>query len=184
MTPEPEPLPISVPLGGRTPETHLVSRCSLEGLTPLSPPSQPRFRWAVRAVLVILAAAAVAGGVVILASVPPTNDTFYPRCQLHSLTGLHCPGCGTTRAAHALLNGHILQALAYNALAFLVVPVLGVSLLQSLLTWWTHTPGKRTKPTSRTTIRGMQVLLVLMLVYGVLRNLPWYPFTFLAPHEI
>ena len=150
----------------------------------MHPQSQSRFRWVVRGALALFTVAGVAGGIFVLAIIPPTDATFYPRCQLHTLTGLHCPGCGTTRAAHALLNGHILQALAYNALAFLLVPVLGLSLLHALVARWRYTPGQRIGRTSRATIHGMRLLLILMIAYGVLRNLPWYPFTLLAPHEI
>jgi len=38
-------------------------------------------------------------------------------CVFRSLTGLPCPTCGTTRAASAFLDGHIITALAANPLA-------------------------------------------------------------------
>src|SRR5580704_8057393 len=94
-----------------------------------------RHSLAVRVVLLLLAAAGVAGGVYVLAVVPPTDDSYYPRCQFHSLTGLQCPGCGITRALNAALNGRIAQALAYNPLAFIIIPVVVWSLAQSLLCW-------------------------------------------------
>lgn len=31
-------------------------------------------------------------------------------CVLHNLTGYYCPGCGGTRAIHALLHGHIVRS--------------------------------------------------------------------------
>lgn len=40
-----------------------------------------------------------------------------PKCPFYVLTGLQCPSCGNTRALHALLHGHVADALAYNAMA-------------------------------------------------------------------
>jgi hypothetical protein len=38
-------------------------------------------------------------------------------CIFHSMTGIPCPTCGTTRAATAFLDGNLLAALAANPLA-------------------------------------------------------------------
>jgi hypothetical protein len=38
-------------------------------------------------------------------------------CVFRSLTGFPCPTCGTTRAATAFLDGHLIAALAANPLA-------------------------------------------------------------------
>lgn len=37
-----------------------------------------------------------------------------PRCVVKSITGWSCPGCGSQRFLHALLNGHPLEAVSYN----------------------------------------------------------------------
>jgi hypothetical protein len=42
---------------------------------------------------------------------------FAPACPFRSITGIPCPTCGTTRAAVALLNGRVGDALAINPLA-------------------------------------------------------------------
>lgn len=38
-------------------------------------------------------------------------------CAFRTLTGIPCPTCGSTRAAVAFLDGHLLEALAANPLA-------------------------------------------------------------------
>ena len=69
--------------------------------------------------LLALAAAAAA---VALFLFDPANATFFPPCVFHSLTGFHCPGCGTLRAFHALAHGNVGTAFRFNPLAMLVLP--------------------------------------------------------------
>jgi hypothetical protein len=68
----------------------------------------------------LVSAAAI--GAVILYRFDPTTVSFYPPCLFHALTGLQCPGCGTTRALHHLLHGDVAGAFRLNAMLFLVAP--------------------------------------------------------------
>lgn len=49
-----------------------------------------------------------------------------PSCVFHRLTGYDCPGCGTQRAVHALLQGRVADAWKANAALFFAVPVAGL----------------------------------------------------------
>lgn len=44
----------------------------------------------------------------------PTDYWFWPKCPVKLLTGLNCPACGIQRFVHALTNGNVKEALAYN----------------------------------------------------------------------
>ncbi len=103
----------------------------------------------------------------LLAVVDPVSCRLFPRCLLHAVTGLHCPGCGTMRALHELAHGHWLAAIRLNALTVLALPALGAL--------WVSGRLDRLKPV------WIWTLLVVVVAFGVLRNLPWYPWTLLAP---
>lgn len=62
----------------------------------------------------MLWATAILAVAVVLYYYSPTAYRFWPKCPLRLITGLSCPACGIQRALHALLNGHIAQAIAYN----------------------------------------------------------------------
>jgi hypothetical protein len=69
----------------------------------------------------------IAGAILLAAAAalyrfPPTADRFYPRCPVHELTGLLCPGCGATHALAALLHGHAGEAFRENALFVCLLP--------------------------------------------------------------
>jgi hypothetical protein len=66
---------------------------------------------------VILAVAAT-----LLLRFPPAQYSFYPRCPVHELLHLQCPGCGATRAVTAILRGHLAEAMHFNALVTLLLP--------------------------------------------------------------
>jgi len=52
---------------------------------------------------------------------PGGPQSLYPRCVFHAVTGLLCPGCGTTRALHQLLHGHVVAAFQLNPFLFAVM---------------------------------------------------------------
>src|SRR6266853_1383676 len=78
--------------------------------------------WTTR-LLIAAAALTVACLLAVLYFFSPEQYSFYPRCLLHSWTGLQCPGCGSLRAAHHLLHGQIGAAFRLNPLFVLSLAV-------------------------------------------------------------
>ena len=96
----------------------------------------------------------------------PALMRYFPPCPFHFATGLYCPGCGATRAVYHLLHGDLILVFRNN---LLFLPALG------FLIWL----GLRRKETLHPAVPT--VFIVLVVLFGILRNLPWAPFTLLAP---
>ncbi len=133
-----------------------------------------------RSLLLLTAVALLAGGAALLYWVPPTPGGIYPRCLFRSLTGLHCPGCGSTRCLHALLHGDLRQAAAYNVLLVLALPFLAACGVRFL--WYRGRP--RTAPGRRLPAWAIRVLFGVVVAYWILRNIDCPPFHLLAPHVL
>ena len=116
----------------------------------------------------LLVVASGLGAAVALFAFNPSDYHFYPVCFFHRLTGLDCPGCGTLRAAHQLLHGHLREAFALNPLALLLGPLLGWSLGAWLME---NVLGSKVKQpfTHPAWIWGIGAGVLL---FGIARNLP------------
>jgi hypothetical protein len=122
--------------------------------------------------LAALPAAIIALATMIVLRFPPAQHGFYPRCPVHELLHLQCPGCGATRAVAALLHGRVTEAMKLNALVTLLLPFAagyGIFCYCRLL--------------QRKTIRWPQLppaliysALIMGAVFTVIRNLPFPSF--------
>jgi hypothetical protein len=120
-----------------------------------------------RQLMWVLAALGVGAVLALVFFFNPATTHLLPTCPFHALTGLYCPGCGSTRALHRLMHGDVEAALRFNPLMVATLPVLGVLLIRR----------------DSATVRPVWIWLLLAVVigYGVLRNIPVHPFTLLAP---
>lgn len=108
----------------------------------------------------------------------PAKHTFFPRCLFNSLTGYYCPGCGSQRAIHSLLHLDIAGVISYN---FLFIPAFLLifyhysrPLFNRLFNWklpnifyFKQTPW---------------IIFGVVVLFWILRNIPIYPFSVLAPN--
>ncbi len=115
-----------------------------------------------------LAVALVAIAAGVLRVFNPATAGFYPPCLFRAFTGYLCPGCGTTRALHQLLNGHVAAAFRLNPLMMLLLPYVGYSAASAGL----EMVCGRTLP--RVFIRPafIWILLVVIVLFWILRNIP------------
>lgn len=119
----------------------------------------------------------LAASVSVLFFFDPVRWPFYPRCFLHEATGLLCPGCGSLRALHQLLHGHLAAAVHFNPLLVVSLPLLAWQALRLALRY----PAGRAAPLS---IRPawLCAALAVLVVFTVLRNVPLPQLAWLGLH--
>jgi hypothetical protein len=128
----------------------------------------------------LMAAASVvsiAGGSAMVAAFDPSAVHFFPICPLYALTGCACPGCGLTRGFHALFQGDVPAALGFNLLLPVWAVIIGYVWV-SLVLYAIRGKGLPMWPTNPT---FLWTFMIVLLVFGVLRNIPAYPFSLLFP---
>lgn len=116
-------------------------------------------------------------GAILLRIFDPASSGIFPPCPLHYLTGLYCPGCGSLRAIHQLLQGNLQAAWAMNPLTLVLLPFVGYGLASEALLQFRG----RGLPQPVLPAASIRALGAVIIVFGVLRNLPFYPFDLLAP---
>ena len=127
----------------------------------------------------VLAALLVIGatGLLLLRIFDPATSGVFPPCPLHYLTGWYCPGCGSLRAMHALLHGDLRLAWAMNPLAVVLLPFLVYGLASEIL----RALRGYGLPQVMLPASAIRALCVVIILFGVIRNLSMPPFNLLAP---
>lgn len=94
---------------------------------------------------------------------------FFPSCPFKSMTGLACPGCGSQRALHHLLNFELGSAFQKNALLVLSIPYILLGFIfdqqkqpaKKQLVWRKRLYGKT----------AIWIVLAVVILFWILRNL-------------
>jgi len=98
----------------------------------------------------------------------PSEYYYYPPCVFKELTGYNCPGCGGMRSLHLLLHGNFLEAFRYNFLIILLTPFILYWIIYEIFLLF----DKRL-PVPKSPLIITIVFLLIMLLFGILRNLPY-----------
>jgi hypothetical protein len=103
----------------------------------------------------------------------PVEHEIFPRCLFHSVTGYYCPGCGSQRAFHSLLHLDFVGVVSQNFLFIPAFLLIFYHYLHSIFNWklpnilyFRSTPW---------------IIFAVVIIFWVLRNLHFYPFSVLAP---
>lgn len=103
---------------------------------------------------------------------------FFPKCPFFTLTGLYCPGCGSQRAVSALLHGDVIKAVHYNIMFAAALPLVFYSACVCMLNLYRAFPIRQKIFYSPFFVK---MLLIVVVLFWILRNIPVYPFSMLAP---
>ena len=111
-------------------------------------------------------------GAVYLYIFEPGKSGFFPGCPFRFLTGFTCPGCGTTRALHQILHGHIDTAFTLNPLLLLAIPFFLFAFIRySAIVMRGGVPRPNALPAPY-----IYAIFVIILSFWIFRNTPLYPF--------
>lgn len=102
----------------------------------------------------------------------PADYQYFPKCMFKTLSGYDCPGCGSQRAVHNLLNGNFTEAIRNNLLFVVSLPyvLLGAILDISKLK---NQKIKRFKEI----VYGDKILIIfaiILIFYWFFRNTTFY----------
>lgn len=100
-----------------------------------------------------------------------------PECVLYKNLGLYCAGCGTIRLINNLMHGDVLIAISNNALIFLLIICILIYIIVLNISVFT---GYKLYGFFHN--RFFLILVAaITIVFMVVRNIPVFPFTCLAP---
>lgn len=105
------------------------------------------------------------------------NEKLIPPCPVKYYTGYFCPGCGSLRAVQKVAHLDFPGAMSENVLAVVFFPLLTFYIATNIRYVLTGRERKIIRLPYFVTI-GIAVFFIL---FWILRNLPFYPFSILAP---
>jgi len=105
------------------------------------------------------------------------ESPYLPVCILYVETGVHCPGCGLTRASRAMLDFDFVSALHYNPLFTIISPVLVFWFTMELVYW----VQKRDYDFFRPSPKIIWIIFTVVVVWFITRNIPHKAFEWARP---
>ena len=94
-------------------------------------------------------------------------------CLINKHFGFICPGCGITRMLFSIVKLDFKKAFMYNQLLFILLPfIIGYIIYYTIL----YIKGDKDRILSKIPLWIWIILFVIIIVYTICRNLPWFPF--------
>ncbi|MDR2065629.1 MAG: DUF2752 domain-containing protein [Prevotellaceae bacterium] len=107
--------------------------------------------------------------VILYAIYNPSESQYFPKCPFFALTGCKCPGCGSQRAIHYLLNFNIFNAIKENVLLVVAIPYLLFSISVDTTNKLTGKLSECRKILSGK--KSIYIILFIIITFWIARNL-------------
>ena len=127
-------------------------------------------------IAIVTAAALIAAAALVYLYFTGEGEGAGIPCMFHQITGFYCSGCGASRALRSILHFDFYQALRYNAIFTLCLPLFAVYFGGLSISYIRF--GKD-RVSEKISMKIIYIFVAAALVYGILRNIP--AFSFLAP---
>lgn len=93
-------------------------------------------------------------------------------CPIKLATGFNCPSCGISRMFISILKGNIKLAFYYNQILPVILPLIAIILLRLGYRYIKYNNTELNKIENTILI----LCIILLLLYGILRNFYFYPY--------
>jgi len=131
----------------------------------------------VKKIIAIALTAAIFSYLIYIYFVPPEGGSVHLVCPTKQIFNLNCVGCGLTRFVYFAVHGDFNQALKYNVFGPLIILVLLIIYFYFIRWSFFNKPFPEVKPWL------VWAFLAFVVIYSVLRNLPFQKLRFLAPPD-
>lgn len=88
-------------------------------------------------------------------------------CFFNLITGLQCPGCGTTRMIKSIALLDFRAAFGYNPVVFVMLPLILFFIGRYLYQWIRY--GKSNFTKAETVIQI--IMITILIIFGIVRNI-------------
>ena len=93
-------------------------------------------------------------------------------CVFKTLTHQNCPSCGVSRMCVSISHGDIKSAFYYNQVLIFLTPLIALYYIFYQIRYIRTGQRKISKLENNTMI----LIIVILVIYGIVRNLPFYPY--------
>ncbi|MGM0407591.1 MAG: DUF2752 domain-containing protein [Bacteroidota bacterium] len=99
----------------------------------------------------------------------PNGNVYFPKCPFRELTGLKCPGCGSQRVVHYILNFDFYNAIKENVILVLSIPYIMTGFVfdslkkpnENIIKWRKKLFGQK----------AIFLILSIIIAFWILRNI-------------